>query len=62
VGYYPSGTFDALVAWVERGEAPEMLEATSAANRTMALCPYPKKAGSAKKVANQVNFLGDGCG
>lgn len=62
VGYYPSGTFDALVAWVERGEAPEMLEATSAANQTMALCPYPQKASSVKEVANQVSFLGDGCG
>lgn len=44
VGGYPSGTFAALVDWVENGKVPDALKATSATNVTTKLCPYPKKA------------------
>ncbi|KAJ4984450.1 feruloyl esterase b precursor [Stagonosporopsis vannaccii] len=43
IGGYPSGTFDALVDWVERGIAPESLRARSPTGKTTLLCPYPKK-------------------
>ena len=37
--------FDALVAWVEHGNAPTMLTVSSAdGSVTMPVCPYPKKA------------------
>ncbi|KAI5864199.1 tannase and feruloyl esterase [Durotheca rogersii] len=47
-GYYPAGTFDALVSWVENGVAPETLVGTSPPREdgnveTSVLCPYPKK-------------------
>ncbi|KAH7353150.1 feruloyl esterase-like protein B precursor [Pyrenochaeta sp. MPI-SDFR-AT-0127] len=42
-GGYPSGTFDALVKWVEEGVVPDKLEAKSVSNRSTVLCPYPKK-------------------
>lgn len=44
IGGYPARSFEALVAWVEMGIAPEALEAINYANRTNLLCPYPKKA------------------
>ncbi|KAF2643394.1 feruloyl esteras-like protein B precursor [Massarina eburnea CBS 473.64] len=44
VGGYPSGTFDALVKWVEEGVVPELLEATSITNRSTILFPYSTKA------------------
>ena len=44
VGGYPARSFEALVAWVEKGIVPEALEAINYANQTSLLCPYPKKA------------------
>ncbi|KAH7122617.1 Tannase/feruloyl esterase [Dendryphion nanum] len=44
-GGYPSGTFDALVRWVEKGIAPDHLVATSAeTNVSSIICPYPQRA------------------
>ncbi len=51
-GQPPAASHDALlalVAWVERGEPPAALVATSwnaggAVNRTRPLCPYPQRA------------------
>ncbi|KAH6641942.1 Tannase/feruloyl esterase [Boeremia exigua] len=43
IGGLPEGTFDALVAWVEKGTAPESLIGTDPRRRTNLLCPYPKK-------------------
>ncbi|KAF1958953.1 feruloyl esterase [Byssothecium circinans] len=40
IGGYPSGTFDAVVKWVEEGVVPEMLVATSVTNRSTVLHPY----------------------
>lgn len=40
-------TFDAqsaIEAWVEQGQAPDHLEATSASGATRGLCPYPQRA------------------
>ncbi|KAJ4290559.1 hypothetical protein N0V90_010776 [Kalmusia sp. IMI 367209] len=45
-GGYPSGTFDALVRWVEEGVAPDTLKATSTANRTTVLYPYHQGKGN----------------
>lgn len=44
VGGYPARSFNALVDWVEKGIAPDKLEAINVANRTSLLCPYPQKA------------------
>jgi feruloyl esterase len=49
IGAYPHTTFHALVDWVENGNAPSVLEATSQpdANGSVInriLCAYPKKA------------------
>ncbi|KAJ8112690.1 hypothetical protein OPT61_g4997 [Boeremia exigua] len=44
VGGYPPRSFEALVDWVEKGIAPDVLEAIDIANRTSLLCPYPKRA------------------
>ncbi|KAH7080173.1 feruloyl esteras-like protein B precursor [Paraphoma chrysanthemicola] len=43
VGGYPSGTFDALVQWVENGIVPDTLKATSPSNHTTLLRPYRSK-------------------
>jgi hypothetical protein len=44
-GGYPDGTFDALVAWVEQGIAPQNLTARSQeTDISTLLCPYPKRA------------------
>ena len=42
----PSGQFDALVRWVEKGDAPDTLDAirtdaTGSVLRSRPLCPYP---------------------
>lgn len=50
VGGVPTKSFDALVNWVEKGIAPDTLEALDSRNRTSLLCPYPQKA----------VFIGDG--
>ena len=44
-GPIPNSAFDALVAWVEAGEAPRTLTATSqnGNGETRPLCPYPQK-------------------
>ena len=44
VGGYPARSFEALVEWVEKGVAPDALEAINISNRTSLLCPYPKRA------------------
>lgn len=44
VGGYPARSFEALVAWEEKGIVPDELEAVDSSNRTSLLCPYPKKA------------------
>jgi hypothetical protein len=47
-GPQPQGLFEALVAWVENGEAPEQILATtsdgSGVLRSRPLCPYPQTA------------------
>jgi hypothetical protein len=45
VGFYPGNAMKSLIDWVEKGIAPEMLEATTrdGANRTANLCLWPKK-------------------
>lgn len=48
-GAYPSGIFDAVVAWVEKGTVPNELTGylppNKAGNRGQRkLCPYPQKA------------------
>ena len=48
VGAYPSGTFDAMVAWVEKGIVLETLTGLLPANAAgfrgeRKLCPYPQK-------------------
>ncbi|KAF2104975.1 tannase and feruloyl esterase [Rhizodiscina lignyota] len=48
-GAFPTGIFNALVRWVEHGEVPEYLEATSFPDdngnvKERILCPYPKRA------------------
>lgn len=55
-GAYPSGTFDAMVAWVENGTVPNSLVGYLPANAAgvrgqRKLCPYPQKA--------RYNFHGD---
>lgn len=47
-GAYPHTTFHTLVDWVEKGIAPDTLEATSAPDESgnvlnRRLCAYPKK-------------------
>jgi len=48
VGPQPQGLFDALVDWVENGNAPEKILAQNASGgvvtRTRPLCPYPQTA------------------
>jgi hypothetical protein len=48
VGPQPQGLFDALVDWVENGNAPEKILAQNSSGgvvtRTRPLCPYPKTA------------------
>lgn len=45
-GWYPGGVLDSLVNWVEKGIAPDTLEAKTetalGASRTVNLCAYPK--------------------
>ncbi|GME48467.1 Potassium transporter [Neofusicoccum parvum] len=43
-GPQPEGAFAALVAWVERGEAPEVLVGTMASGGERVLCLYPRRA------------------
>ncbi|KAI8941074.1 hypothetical protein NX059_002314 [Plenodomus lindquistii] len=43
VGGAPLGAFEALVAWVENGTAPDFLIGTNLRNQTSRLCPYPQK-------------------
>lgn len=48
-GAYPAKHFEALVKWVETGEAPDALEAKSFPDETgdvkqRILCPYPQRA------------------
>ncbi|KAG9230651.1 Tannase/feruloyl esterase [Amylocarpus encephaloides] len=40
-GYYPTGSFDALVQWVEKGVEPERLTGTSMTGREQPLCVWP---------------------
>ncbi|KAF1981082.1 feruloyl esteras-like protein B precursor [Aulographum hederae CBS 113979] len=47
-GFYPDGIFDKMVDWVEKGEAPDRLNATSFEDNESRferriLCPYPQK-------------------
>jgi feruloyl esterase len=45
-GWFPGGAFDALVHWVEKGEAPDTLYAETVGlekTRAVELCAYPKK-------------------
>ncbi|OBS22800.1 hypothetical protein FPOA_09126 [Fusarium poae] len=45
-GWFPGGAFDALVRWVEKGEAPETLYAETVGTenkRAVELCAYPNK-------------------
>ncbi|GKU22338.1 unnamed protein product [Fusarium langsethiae] len=45
-GWFPGGAFDALVRWVEKGEAPDTLYAETVETekkRAVELCAYPKK-------------------
>ncbi|KAE9974295.1 hypothetical protein EG328_003940 [Venturia inaequalis] len=47
-GLYPSGIFDSLVNWVEKGQVPDVMEVNMtsvpfARKKTRTLCPYPQK-------------------
>jgi hypothetical protein len=61
VGPQPQGMFDALVKWVEKGQAPDTILASKplpdGGVRTRPLCPYPavakyKGTGSTDEAAN----------
>jgi len=43
IGGQPSGTFDAMRAWVEEGIVPDSLVGTNAKNQTNLTCPYPQR-------------------
>ncbi|KAH9865466.1 hypothetical protein J1614_009050 [Plenodomus biglobosus] len=46
IGGQPLKVFDALVDWVERGVAPQTLEATNQERQVNVLCPYPQRMGA----------------